>query len=73
MENLRAGMDDVGGGPAPFSKADRSGFLQALDRVLVKFGQGWDVARQNGANEGYPFTCHKDGDLDSLARPRACK
>ena len=35
MEDLRAGMDGVGGGPAPFSKADRSRFLQALDRVLV--------------------------------------
>lgn len=35
MADLRAGMDGVGGGPAPFSKADRSRFLQALDRVLV--------------------------------------
>ena len=35
MEDLRAGMDGVGGGPPPFSKADRSRFLQALDRVLV--------------------------------------
>ncbi|MEL7447135.1 MAG: YaiI/YqxD family protein [Pseudomonadota bacterium] len=36
MEDLRAGMDGVGGGPPPFSRADRSRFLQALDRVLVK-------------------------------------
>ena len=36
MEDLRAGMDGMGGGPPPFSKADRSNFLQALDRVLVK-------------------------------------
>lgn len=40
MEDLRAGMagadGSVGGGPAPFSKADRSRFLQELDRVLVK-------------------------------------
>lgn len=36
MEDLRAGMDGMGGGPAPFSKADRSRFLQALDRVLVR-------------------------------------
>jgi len=36
MEDLRAGMDGIGGGPAPFSKADRSRFLQALDGVLVK-------------------------------------
>ena len=36
MEDLRAGMDGVGGGPPPFSKSDRSAFLQALDRVMVK-------------------------------------
>ena len=35
MKDLRAGMDGVGGGPPPFSKADRSNFLQVLDRVLV--------------------------------------
>ncbi len=34
MEDLRAGMDGVGGGPPPFSKADRSRFLQSLDRVM---------------------------------------
>ncbi|UOR16483.1 YaiI/YqxD family protein [Qipengyuania aquimaris] len=39
MEDLRAGMDGVGGGPPPFSKADRSNFLQALDRVLVRMGR----------------------------------
>lgn len=39
MDDLRAGMDGVGGGPPPFSKADRSNFLQALDRVLVKMGR----------------------------------
>jgi uncharacterized protein len=38
MADLRAGMDGVGGGPAPFSKADRSRFLQALDQVLVAMG-----------------------------------
>ena len=38
MADLRAGMDGVGGGPPPFSKADRSRFLQALDRVLVGMG-----------------------------------
>ncbi len=38
MEDLRAGMDGIGGGPPPFSKADRSRFLQALDRVLVAMG-----------------------------------
>ena len=44
MADLRAGMDGIGaknlGGPAPFSKADRSRFLQALDRVLVGMGRG---------------------------------
>ncbi|MGB3470492.1 MAG: YaiI/YqxD family protein [Erythrobacter sp.] len=39
MEDLRAGMDGPlgasGGGPPPFSKADRSRFLQSLDRVLT--------------------------------------
>ncbi len=34
MEDLRAGMDGVGGGPPPFSKADRSRFLQELDKVM---------------------------------------
>ena len=38
MADLRAGMDGVGGGPPPFGKADRSRFLQALDRVLVGMG-----------------------------------
>jgi uncharacterized protein len=35
MADLRAGMDGLGGGPPPFTKADRSRFLQALDRALV--------------------------------------
>ncbi len=39
MEDLRAGMagmdGSVGGGPPPFSKSDRSRFLQELDRVLT--------------------------------------
>ena len=39
MEDLRAGMDGIGGGPPPFGKADRSNFLQALDRVLVGMGR----------------------------------
>ena len=39
MEDLRAGMDGVGGGPAPFTKEDRSRFLQALDRVMVAMGR----------------------------------
>ncbi|WP_285711533.1 YaiI/YqxD family protein [Erythrobacter oryzae] len=40
MADLRAGMDGIGGGPAPFGKADRSRFLQALDRVMVAMGRG---------------------------------
>jgi hypothetical protein len=36
MADLRAGMDGPGGGPAPFSKADRSRFLSALDEALVR-------------------------------------
>ena len=40
MEDLRVAMDGVGGGPTPFSKADRSNFLQALDQVLVRMGRG---------------------------------
>ncbi|GGB72209.1 YaiI/YqxD family protein [Blastomonas aquatica] len=35
MADLRAGGDVIGG-PAPFSKADRSRFLQALDETLVR-------------------------------------
>ena len=35
MADLRAGGDQIGG-PAPFSKADRSQFLQTLDTALVK-------------------------------------
>ncbi|HWW56715.1 MAG TPA: YaiI/YqxD family protein [Sphingopyxis sp.] len=35
MADLRAGGDQIGG-PPPFSKADRSQFLQALDTALVR-------------------------------------
>lgn len=40
MEDLRAGMDGIGGGPPPFSKADRSKFLQSLDRVMNALARG---------------------------------
>jgi len=40
MADLRAGMDGMTGGPPPFGKADRSRFLQELDRVLVKLSRG---------------------------------
>jgi len=36
MADLRAGMSDGMGGPPPFSKADRSQFLQALDGAIVR-------------------------------------
>ena len=41
MADLRSGMNagDGIGGPPPFSKLDRSNFLQALDQVLVKLGR----------------------------------
>ena len=35
MADLRAGGEQIGG-PKPFSKKDRSNFLQALDRVITK-------------------------------------
>jgi uncharacterized protein len=38
MADLRAGMDGITGGPAPFANADRSRFLQALDEALVRLG-----------------------------------
>ena len=38
MADLRAGAG-VTGGPAPFAKADRSRFLQALDEALIRLGK----------------------------------
>jgi uncharacterized protein YaiI (UPF0178 family) len=38
MADLRAGGDVIGG-PAPFCKADRSRFLQALDEALVRLAR----------------------------------
>jgi uncharacterized protein YaiI (UPF0178 family) len=40
MADLRVGADGITGGPAPFAKADRSRFLQALDGALVRLGRG---------------------------------
>jgi uncharacterized protein YaiI (UPF0178 family) len=40
MADLRAGMGDGLGGPAPFAKADRSRFLQALDAAVVRVRRG---------------------------------
>ena len=41
MADLRSGAG-VTGGPAPFAKADRSRFLQALDAALVRLGMQFD-------------------------------
>ena len=38
MADLRAGGEQLGG-PAPFSKSDRSRFLSALDEALVRLGR----------------------------------
>ena len=38
MADLRAGGDQIGG-PAPFTKADKSRFLQALDEALVRLAR----------------------------------
>jgi uncharacterized protein len=38
MADLRAGVG-VTGGPAPFARADRSRFLQALDEALVRLAR----------------------------------
>lgn len=39
MADLRAGADGLMGGPKPFTKTDRSRFLQALDETLVRLGR----------------------------------
>ena len=39
MADLRVGADGISGGPAPFAKADRSRFLQALDAALVRLAK----------------------------------
>src|SRR4029453_2069185 len=39
MADLRVAADGMTGGPAPFAKADRSRFLQALDEALVRLGR----------------------------------
>ena len=38
-EGRQRGGGDIVGGPPPFSKADRSRFLQALDEALVRLEQ----------------------------------
>ena len=45
MADLRAGGEQLGG-PAPFAKADRSRFLQALDTAIVRLARTVGAARQ---------------------------
>lgn len=39
MADLRAGAESITGGPPPFRKEDRSRFLQAMDRELVRLSR----------------------------------
>jgi uncharacterized protein len=39
MADLRVAADGITGGPKPFAKADRSRFLQELDKTLVRLGK----------------------------------
>ena len=39
MADLRAGMDGIGGGPAPFAKADRSRFCRRWMRRWLGWGE----------------------------------
>ena len=39
MADLRVAADGIAGGPAPFAKADRSRFLQALDAALARLAK----------------------------------
>ena len=51
MADLRSGLGPKSeggiGGPAPFAKADRSRFLQALDEALVRLGRMGLIGRQS--------------------------
>jgi uncharacterized protein YaiI (UPF0178 family) len=47
MADLRVAADGITGGPAPFAKADRSRFLQALDEAIAAAERkGGTVARR---------------------------
>lgn len=56
MADLRAGMDGPGGGPAPFARADRSRFLQALDEALVRLKRARAPARSAGTPPAPPHS-----------------
>ena len=47
MADLRAGAGAAIGGPAPFTKADRSRLLSALDDALVRLRRREKVSRSN--------------------------
>jgi uncharacterized protein len=49
MADLRSGAG-VTGGPAPFAKADRSRFLQALDEALVRLAKSSGQGTQTDAS-----------------------
>ena len=46
MADLRSGGDVIGG-PAPFAKADRSRFLQALDEAIVAAERKGSIAKRS--------------------------
>ena len=48
MTDLRS-AGEITGGPRPFSKADRSAFLQALDAVIVRLKRSGHPTDQPGA------------------------
>ena len=52
MADLRAGGGRGTGGPAPFAKADRSRFLQALDEALVRLGARESFEPSAGSGDG---------------------
>ena len=45
LADLRAGAAGLTGGPAPFAKADRSRFLEALDAALVRLERAAQSSR----------------------------
>ena len=48
MTDLRS-AGEITGGPRPFSKADRSAFLQALDGAIVRLKRNGHPTDQSGA------------------------
>ena len=70
MADLRSGGDIIGG-PAPFAKADRSRFLQALDEALVQAVvdvSGRPYCVHTGEPEGQQYVLLGGDYLGSLTR-----